>query len=48
MISMSEEIDENNTKPNTSIMKEEEEYSESSSSESNSSENDKNWTLYLQ
>ena len=42
MISMSEEIDKNNTKSNTSIMKEEEEYSESSSSESNISENDKN------
>ena len=42
MISMSEEIDRNNTKSNTSIMKEEEEYSESSSSESNISENDKN------
>ena len=42
MISMSEEIDKNNTKSNTSIMKEEEEYSESSSSESNFSENDKN------
>ena len=42
MISMSEEIDKNNAKPNTSIMKEEEEYSEFSSSESNSSENDKN------
>ena len=40
--SMSEEIDKNNAKPNTSIMKAEEEYSESSSSESNSSENDKN------
>ena len=39
---VSEEIDKNNAKPNTSIMKEEEEYSESSSSESNSSENDKN------
>ena len=42
MISMSEETDKNNTKSNTSIMKEEEEYSESSSSESNISENDKN------
>ena len=42
MISMSEDIDKNNTKSNTSIMKEEEEYSESSSSESNISENDKN------
>ena len=42
MISMSEEIDKNNTKSNTSIMKEEEEYSESNSSESNISENDKN------
>ena len=42
MISMSEEIDKNNTKSNTSIMKEEEEYSESSSSESKISENDKN------
>ena len=42
MISMSEEIDKNNTKSNTSIMKEAEEYSESSSSESNISENDKN------
>ena len=42
MMSMSEEIDKNNTKSNTSIMKEEEEYSESSSSESNISENDKN------
>ena len=42
MISMSEKIDKNNTKSNTSIMKEEEEYSESSSSESNISENDKN------
>ena len=42
MISMSDEIDKNNTKSNTSIMKEEEEYSESSSSESNISENDKN------
>ena len=42
IISMSEEIDKNNTKSNTSIMKEEEEYSESSSSESNISENDKN------
>ena len=42
MISMSEEIDKNNTESNTSIMKEEEEYSESSSSESNISENDKN------
>ena len=42
MISMSEEIDKNNTKPKTSIMKEEEEYSESSSSEPSSSENDKN------
>ena len=42
MISMSEEIDKNNTKSNTSIMKEEEKYSESSSSESNISENDKN------
>ena len=42
MISMSEEIDKNNTKSNTSIMKEKEEYSESSSSESNISENDKN------
>ena len=42
MISMSEEIDKNNTKSNTSIMKEEEEYSKSSSSESNISENDKN------
>ena len=42
MISKSEEIDKNNTKSNTSFMKEEEEYSESSSSESNISENDKN------
>ena len=42
MISMSEETDKNNTKSNTSIMKEEEEYSESSISESNISENDKN------
>ena len=42
MISMSEEIDKNNTKSNTSIMKEEEQYSESSSSESNISKNDKN------
>ena len=42
MISMFEEIDKNNRKSNTSIMKEEEEYSESSSSESNISENDTN------
>ena len=42
MISMPEETDKNNTKSNTSIMKEEEEYSESSSSESKISENDKN------
>ena len=42
MISMSEETDKKDTKSNTSIVKEEEEYSESSSSESNISENDKN------
>ena len=47
MISMSEEIDKNNTKSNTSIMKEEEEYSESSSSESNISENDKKLNTVL-